>query len=110
MIYGPIICCKAASKVNEIAKQVSYKYVKVEIGMAINMNDIPVAWDVDYVRKETRSNAKNKQIHLHQNDHRPTRHLRIIIDHQLSKWKSTKCGNTVILYYFHSYLIWKEFQ
>ena len=37
------------------------------------MNDISVAEDVDHVRQETRSSTKNKQIQLHQNDHRPTR-------------------------------------
>ena len=42
-IFGPVMCCAETSTVNSIGEEVKYRYGKINIGMAVFMDDIATA-------------------------------------------------------------------
>ena len=50
-IFGPIMYCASASKVNTIQEAVEYQYGKVEIGMSVFKDDRAAVGTVDNIRK-----------------------------------------------------------
>ena len=49
--YGPVMCCAAKARVNDIGEKVFCKDGDTEIGMPVFMDDISAVGDAEEVRK-----------------------------------------------------------
>ena len=56
--YGPIMCCTATSKVNDISEKVVVKYGEILIGMPIFMDDIAAICGAEDISKGIRNCRK----------------------------------------------------
>ena len=56
--YGPIMCCTATFKVNDISEKIEVKYGEILKGMPIFMDDIAAIGGAEDIRKGNRNCRK----------------------------------------------------
>ena len=62
-IFGQLMCCASASRVNAIQEAVKYQYGKVEICMLVFIDDIAAVGTADDIRKRIK-NCRRMEIKM----------------------------------------------